>query len=133
TQMVEDVIAEARSGIAQIAPASPDDVRRAGRPIIRFSPAMREKEKTLKAFLYANLYRHPSVMAVRAHADTIVRDLFDAYFADPACMPEGWREVLGRATAAVKARHVADFLAGMTDTYAIKEHRRLFDHTPDIG
>ena len=133
TLMVEDVIAEAKAGIAEIAPASPDDVRRAGRPIIRFSNAMREKERTLKAFLYANLYRHPSVMAVRAHADTIVKDLFDAYFADPACMPEGWREVLGRATAEVKARHVADFLAGMTDTYAIKEHRRLFDHTPDIG
>ena len=51
-------------------------------------------EKALKGFLYANLYRHPDVMRVRAEADGVVRDLFDAYFADPAVMPEGWREVL---------------------------------------
>ena len=48
-------------------------------------------------------------------------------------MPEGWREVLARAEEHIKARHVADFLAGMTDTYALKEHARLFDHTPDLG
>ena len=71
--------------------------------------------------------------AVRADAERIVLDLFDAYFADPAIMPEGWREVLVHAEDRIKARHVADFLAGMTDTYAIKEHRRLFDHTPDLG
>ena len=56
-----------------------------------------------------------------------MRDLFDAYFADPRAMPEGWREGLDRAEDRIKARHVADFLAGMTDTYALKEHRRLFD------
>ena len=86
----------------------------------------------MKTFLYANLYRHPDVMRVRADADRIVRDLFSAYFADPRLMPEGWREGLDRATDAIKARDVADFLAGMTDTYALKEHRRLFDRTPDL-
>ena len=63
----------------------------------------------------------------------IVRDLFDVYFADPRTMPEGWREGLDRAEDRIKARAVSDFIAGMTDTYAVKEHRRLFDHTPDLS
>jgi hypothetical protein len=82
----------------------------------------------LKAFLYKHLYRHAEVMRVRIDAEQIVRDLFDVYFADPRAMPDGWREGLDRAEDRIKARTVADFLAGMTDTYALKEHRRLFDH-----
>lgn len=132
TAMVEDVIATAQANLARIRPESSEDVRRAGETIVRFSDEMRAKEQSLKSFLFANLYRHPQVVRVRAGADQIVRDLFDAYFADPSTMPEGWREILTRADDRVKARHVADFLAGMTDTYAIKEHRRLFDHTPEL-
>jgi dGTPase len=71
-------------------------------------------------------------MRVRAEADRIVHELFDAYYADPRAMPEGWREALDRALPSVKARHVADFLAGMTDTYAVKEYARLFDRKPDL-
>ena len=133
TVMVEDVISNAASNIAALKPLNADDVHGAGQPMVTFSAAMTGAEKSLKDFLYKNLYRHPDVMRVRADAETVVRDLFDAYFADPAAMPEGWREVLGQAEDRVKARHVADFLAGMTDTYALKEHRRLFDHTPDLG
>jgi dGTPase len=94
---------------------------------------MASAEKELKTFLYANLYRHPTVMNVRAAAEQVVRELFDVYFADPRAMPEGWREGLDRAEDRVRARYAADFLAGMTDTYALKEHRRLFDHTPVFG
>ncbi len=133
TALVEDAIASANTVLAELRPGSAADIQGAGRPVVTFSPAMAAAEKQLKAFLYRHLYRHPSVMAVREGADRIVRDLFDAYFADPAAMPEGWRGILSRAEPRVKARHVADFLAGMTDTYAIKEHRRLFDHTPDLG
>ncbi len=133
TVMVEDVIATSKAAIGEAAPQSAEDVHDAGRALVAFSPAMAKAEKELKAFLYANLYRHPTVMAVRAGADEIVRELFDAYFTDPRAMPEGWREGLDHAEDRVKARHVADFLAGMTDNYAIKEHRRLFDHTPDLG
>ncbi len=133
THMVEDVIATATANIAEIDPQSPDDVHAAGRAMVTFSVEMGAAEKSLKAFLYKNLYRADEVMRVRADADQVVRDLFDAYFADPAIMPEGWREILGRAEDRIKARHVADFLAGMTDTYALKEHRRLFDHTPDLS
>jgi dGTPase len=133
TAMVEDVIKTAQAALGEIAPSSADDIRSAGRAVATFSPAMAVEERALKTFLFANLYRHPDVLRMRAEAERVVSDLFDAYFADPSLMAEGWREVLGRADEATKARHVADFLAGMTDPYAIKEHRRLFDHTPDLG
>jgi dGTPase len=133
TAMVEDAIATSAAMLQSLRPASADAVREAGQTVVRFSDAMAMEEKVLKAFLYRNLYRNPQVMAVREKADTVVRDLFAAYIADPASMPEGWRDTLSRAEPKVRARHVADFLAGMTDTYALKEHRRLFDHTPDLG
>ncbi|WP_173931505.1 deoxyguanosinetriphosphate triphosphohydrolase [Chelativorans sp. Marseille-P2723] len=132
TLMVEDVISTSRANLQKLKPASVEDVRDAGRSIVCFSLAMEKEERELKAFLYRNLYRHPSVLAVRRSADRVVRDLFDAYFANPREMPEGWRDGLDTAEDRVKARYVADFLAGMTDTYALKEHRRLFDHTPDL-
>jgi dGTPase len=133
TIMVEDVIATAGARLRELKPQSADEVRLAGRTIVTFSAEMARAEKELKAFLYKNIYRHDDVMRVREGADLIVRQLFDAYLADPRAMPEGWREGLDRASMRVKARHAADFLAGMTDTYAIKEHRRLFDHTPELG
>jgi len=133
TRMVEDVIVTAGATLEQMAPRSPEDIHAAGRTIVAFSSQMAAREKELKAFLYRNVYRHPDVMKIRSGADQIVRDLFDAYFADPRAMPEGWREGLDRADERIRARHVADFLAGMTDTYAVKEHRRLFDRTPDLG
>ena len=133
TSMVEDVIVTGRAALRDIAPKDVADIHNAGRPVVTFSKAMADDEKALKAFLYRNIYRHPSVMSVRADAEQVVRDLFDAYFADPRAMPEGWREGLDRAEDRVKARYAADFLAGMTDNYALKEHRRLFDHTPVFG
>ncbi|WP_378952342.1 deoxyguanosinetriphosphate triphosphohydrolase [Mesorhizobium sp. ANAO-SY3R2] len=132
TFFVEDVIATATANLGTFKPQSADEVRAANAAMVTFSDEMTVQEKELKAFLYRNMYRHPEVMRVRANADTIVRELFDAYFADPRAMPEGWREGLDRAEDRIKARAVSDFLAGMTDTYAIKEHRRLFDHTPDL-
>ena len=133
TAMVEDVIVTATARLERLAPKSVEDVHAAGEAIVTFSDAMAAEEKELKTFLYARLYRHPEVMRVRADADRIVRDLFDVYFADPRAMPDGWREGLDRAEDRIKARSVADFLAGMTDTYALKEHRRLFDRTPDLS
>lgn len=133
TIMVEDVIAAASSKLARLQPQSADEVRLAGETIVVFSDDLAVREKELKAFLYKNMYRADEVMRVRADAETIVRNLFDAYFANPREMPEGWREGLEWADDRIKARDVADFLAGMTDTYAIKEHRRLFDHTPELS
>ncbi|WP_091945863.1 deoxyguanosinetriphosphate triphosphohydrolase [Phyllobacterium sp. YR620] len=133
TIMVEDVIRAAQANLDAVRPRNIGDVHAAGRAIVGFSASMREEEKSLKAFLYKNLYFHDSVMRVRRSADRIVRELFDAYLADPQSMPEGWREEGEQGDATMRARLVADFLAGMTDTYAVREHRRLFDHTPDLA
>jgi dGTPase len=133
TAMVEDVIASAQTALQELQPQDPDDVRDAGRALVSFSPSMAGAERELKAFLYARLYRHPQVMRVRANAEKIVCGLFEVYFHDPRTMPEGWREGLDEADDLAKARHVADFLSGMTDTYAVKEYRRLFDHAPELG
>ncbi|WP_295807010.1 deoxyguanosinetriphosphate triphosphohydrolase [uncultured Nitratireductor sp.] len=133
TAMVEDVIVASRQRLEDLAPESPDAIHDAGRTIVAFSERMAADEKELKRFLYANLYRHEAVVAVRAHADRIVKDLFDVYFDNPQEMPEGWREELDAGEEAQKARLVADFLSGMTDTYAVKEHRRLFDQTPELS
>jgi len=133
TMMVEDVIASTTANLKRLKPESADAVRAAGETMVTFSASMAATERGLKAFLYKHLYRHSEVMRVRGDAEQIVRDLFDVYFADPRAMPDGWREGLDRAQDRIKARSVADFLAGMTDTYALKEHRRLFDHTPDLS
>ena len=133
TIMVEDVIATTAGRLARLKPGSADDIRNAGETMVTFSPDLAAREKELKTFLYKNMYRAAEVLRVRDAAERVVEELFDAYFADPRLMPEGWREGLDRATDRVKARDVADFLAGMTDTYALKEHRRLFDHTPDLS
>ncbi|RWN39260.1 deoxyguanosinetriphosphate triphosphohydrolase [Mesorhizobium sp.] len=133
TMMVEDVIVSTTANLARIKPESADAVRAAGESMVTFSAEMAASEKELKAFLYKHLYRHREVMRVRTEAEQIVKDLFEVYFADPRAMPDGWREGLDRADDRIKARSVADFLAGMTDTYALKEHRRLFDHTPELS
>jgi dGTPase len=133
TTMVEDVISTTGARLARLMPQSADDIRNAGETVVGFSEGLAVQEKELKAFLYRHMYRAAPVMRVRADAERVVEELFDAYFADPRLMPEGWREGLDRASDRIKARDVADFLAGMTDTYALKEHRRLFDHTPDLG
>jgi dGTPase len=84
-------------------------------------------DRDVKAFLFAHMYRHPSVRGVRDQADAIVRRLFEAYLADPSTMPPEWA---GRAAAGERARAVADYIAGMTDRFAIHEHARLFDQAP---
>lgn len=133
TWMVEDVIGTSAALLAQAGPADAAAVRGAGRALVSFSAEFKEMEAELKTFLYRNLYRHPAVMGPREAADRIVRDLFDRYLSDPGAMAEGWRTGSEGWDVAARARHVADFLAGMTDTYALREHRRLFDRTPDLG
>ena len=133
TRMVEDVIGEAVRRLERLAPQSAEDIRRAGEPVVTFSPTMTAREKEVKSFLFANLYRHESVLAVRREVAAVVRELFAAYMDDPGKMPEEWRRGLDDADADRRARRVCDFIAGMTDRFAIEEHARLFDHTPDLG
>lgn len=132
TRLVEDVIRESERRIAEAAPKSADDVRRAGRALVGFSEAMAAAEAQIKGFLYPNMYRHKRIAAVRADADRVVRDLFARLAAEPDLMPAEWREGLAGAGAGRIARRVADYIAGMTDRYALEEHRRLFPQTPDL-
>jgi dGTPase len=133
TRMVEDVIEESVRRIAALAPRSVEDIRNAGHAVVDFSPSMAREEKEVKAFLFANLYRHESVLAVRRQVAQVVRDLFALYLERPEEMNAEWRSGLEGATPEKRARRVCDFVAGMTDRFAIDEHRRLFDHTPELG
>ncbi|GAA5540631.1 MULTISPECIES: deoxyguanosinetriphosphate triphosphohydrolase [Brucella/Ochrobactrum group] len=133
TIMVEDVIAEAQRRLAVTQPQSLADIHNQSRSLVTFSPTMRDEEKVLKRFLFKNLYFHDSVVVRRQAADKIVQDLFDACFADPSIMPPEWQSGCETLDIPSRARRVADYLAGMTDNFAVREHRRLFDHTPDLA
>jgi len=126
TAMTADLVDTSARLIAEAAPATIDDVR-AAPPLIRFSDAMRAETVALKRFLYANLYRHFQVNRMRVKASRIVRELFEAFLADPVLLP-GDYQVQGDPHK--QARKIADYIAGMTDRYAIREHRRIFslDH-----
>jgi dGTPase len=131
TRFIEDVFAESRARIAASGVRSVVDARRAGTPLIGFSPAMADADRRLKAFLFANVYRHRDVIRVREKADAILRRLFAALLADPAAMPLEWRREAGGGDAE-RARAVSDYIAGMTDRFALSEYRRLFDEPPDL-
>ena len=133
TRMVEDVISVSQANLQAIKPESADDVRHAGRTMAHFSDEFVEADRAVKAFLYRHLYRHPDVMRVRASATRIVRDLFEAFMADPSAMGDKHQhQGIKDLPVAHRARKVRDYLAGMTDTYAVAAHRRLFDHTPEL-
>lgn len=132
TMMVEDVIDETALNLKLLMPTSVEDIRQAGKPIACFSADMVAKVDELKSFLFQNMYRHPQVMRVMNNAQTIIRDLFSVYFSGQAKMPGHWSENLDTLDDQGRARHISDFLAGQSDRYAINEHQRLFDATPDL-
>ena len=132
TWMVEDVIAESGRRLALAKPASVDAIRHARAPMIGFSDAMAEAEKTIKDFLYPRMYRHRRIMSVMEQAEDVVRELFDHYMAHADALPPEWRARPGEDGERAKARRTGDFLAGMTDPYALSEHARFFDSTPEL-
>jgi dGTPase len=123
TAMTADLVETSAALLREAAPQSIDEVR-AGPPLIRFSDKMRAEATALKRFLYANLYRHYQVNRMRVKASRIVRDLFEAFMADPVLLPPDYQVASGDVTK--QARKIADYIAGMTDRYAIREHRRIF-------
>lgn len=132
TRAIEDVIETSGRGIAAAGVESADDVRLAGRTLVRFSPETEAAEKGLKHFLYGHVYRHEAVMAPVRESEAVVAGLFERYM-DGAGMPGRWGEAARRAaTEAERARVVADFIAGMTDPYALDEYQRLFDARPEF-
>jgi dGTPase len=132
TEMVRSVVAESRARLRALAPESPDDIRRAGSAVVGFSEEMSADIAGLRSFLTANVYRSRRVMDVMDKAAEIVRDLFARYVADPAAMPGAWQAAAAGLADRRRARVIGDFVAGMTDRYAIAEHRRLFDATPEL-
>jgi dGTPase len=133
TTLLGDVVEESRRRLAELVAPSLDAVRAAGRPVIAASPAQRAGIEALQRHLLANVYRHPRVMRVVAGAESVVRDLFTRYMARTDELPPSWRAAAERGGDEVgRAAAVVDFVAGMTDRFAIKEHRRLFDATPEL-
>ncbi|KAB1086410.1 deoxyguanosinetriphosphate triphosphohydrolase [Neorhizobium galegae] len=133
THMVEDVIDVAQHNLDKVDPQSADDVRSAGHVIATFSGEMAETDRCIKKLLFSRIYRHPDIMRIRAGASQIVSDLFGAYMNDPSLMRSHyWVNHIAGLGETARARHVGDYLAGMTDTFAIKAHGELFDQTPDL-
>jgi dGTPase len=132
TRMIEDVIAQSRSAIAELGPTSAGDVRNAGRPLVGFSPAMAQADRAIKGFLFPKLYRHDRIKRIMDDAEVLVRRLFEHYEAAPGDLPAEWRDHIASADAAGRALRIADFIAGMTDRYAMIEHARIFGATPDL-
>ena len=122
--MVEDVIRTSRDLLAGSGARSVADIRHLRRPVVRFTDAMWSDLKMIRAFLFANMYRHPKVVEVRVRSDRIVRELFTMFMGDPALLPEAWRDQVP-AEEAARARMISDYIAGMTDRFAIMEHGRL--------
>jgi dGTPase len=132
TRLVEDAVAESERRLAGAVPGSVEAIRLLSAPVVAFSMAMAATDRALKAHLFPMLYHHPRLMVVRRDAEAIVRDLFARLTAEPALLPEDWRADLAGAAEPRLARRVGDYIAGMTDRYAVLEHRRLFPSTPDL-
>ena len=121
--MVNDVIDETRARVAATGVGSVAEVRAAGQALAGFSAAMADDERALKRFMYANLYHHPRQLEVADRARDLVTGLFTAYAQNPDRLPDEWRETLPDADPA-RSRHIGDFIAGMTDRYAIARYRQ---------
>ena len=134
TRMIEDVINTATHNIEASALRSADEVRLAGKTLICFSEGMARNERAIKSFLFEHMYRTEQIMLARDNAESIVCDLFDKYFHNLAEMSDDWASgaVAQGDDEIARARQVCDYVAGMTDRFAVQEHRRLFDVTPDL-
>ncbi len=132
TRFVEGVIRHGQEALKPFASSHVDDIRKAGVTLIRFPDNLAEADRGIKKFLFARMYRSPSVMRIRTEAERVVRDLFEIYDSDPSHLPVDWRLGLEGGDRLLRRRRIADYIAGMTDRFALDEHRRLFDVTPEL-
>lgn len=126
--MVNDVLAHTRSQLGGMEDA--DDIRAAGKALAAFSPAMRDEERRLKQFMYRRLYYHPDQLATAERARDVISRLFVAYSQDSSTMPDSWLAQLPDGEP-WRSRHIADFIAGMTDRYAIEQVRKIYGRAPE--
>jgi len=125
SELLEDVLAQTRANLAAGRFASAAKLREAGRATASFTPALLERLKALKAYQMQNMYRHPKVTGSMVRAQAVVTDLYEAFVADPALLPQDWAQAARHAEPGTVAR---DYIAGMTDRYALAEYFRVF-HT----
>jgi dGTPase len=125
--MVGDLIGETRRRLADSRVRSADEVRALKAPVVGFSDEMRRNDRALKEFLFERMYRHYRVNRMSSKARRVVHDLFALYLAEPECLPREWRGLAAGPDDPRTARVAADYLAGMTDRFALDEHHRLFD------
>jgi len=132
TRMIEDVIAESGRRFAALGPSSTTEVREAGAPVVAFSPAMEGADAAIKGFLYPRMYHHVRIEQVMGEAEGALSDLFAHYTVTPDDLPAEWAEGFDRAGDSIRARRIADYIAGMTDRYALIEHAKYFKTTPEL-
>ena len=132
TRLIHDVVQESRRRLAALDPASPIDVMAAPRASVAFSDDVARDLKALKGFLMERVYRSRRVMRVMEEAEAVVGRLFARYLSDESALPDAWRAAQRGLSERARARVIADFVAGMTDRYAIAEHARLFDAAPEL-
>jgi len=131
--LIGAVVSESRGRLQAAKPNSVDDVRHHGEVLIAFSPGAAQAEAEIKSFLKLRMYRHPRVMHVMGDAEQILFDLFARYQKVPGDLPPEWLPPGAEAeTETERARRIGNFIAGMTDRFALTEHQRLFDSTPDL-
>lgn len=123
---INDLVTETQRRVDAYKPQSAADVRSMPVPLVAFSDALERDQRALRAFLYERMYKHYKVNRMRSQAKRILRELFDLFMAEPETLPDLWRRDAEQATPVRRARLVCDYLAGMTDNYAIDLHRRLF-------
>jgi dGTPase len=132
SRLIGSVVSEARRRLDAAQPKSVDDVRSHGEVLIAFSADAGEAEAAIKSFLKLRMYRHSRVMRVMGDAEQILFDLFARYQKVPDDLPPEWRPPDGTDSETDRARRIGNFIAGMTDRFALTEHQRLFDSTPDL-
>lgn len=130
--LIGAVVSQSRSRLEHARPKSADQVREAGQSLIAFSPEAAEAELAIKAFLKERMYCHARVMRIMKEAEQIVFDLFARYERNAADLPPEWRDEVRQACEPARANMIGNFIAGMTDRFALMEHQRLFDSTPDL-
>jgi dGTPase len=124
--LVEDVITVAQARLRQLAPRSVEDIRAAGHAVVQFSPEVWEQLKVIRQFLFERMYRAPAVVEMRVQVTQVVEDLFPLFMEEPERLPKQWRKDIEAAQGEVAlARIVADYIAGMTDRFAIQTHQSL--------
>jgi len=132
TRMIEDVIGETGRRVAMLKPRSVAEVREAPRPVVGFSPGMEKTDRDIKGFLYPRMYHHDSVTRVMDDAERVVHELFAHYMETTKDLPAEWGEGIDALDRAGRAQRIGDYIAGMTDRYALVEHAKYFKETPEL-